>query len=540
MNEAVTRYTKTWFPDIDSVPDPCLEELFSTHEEDVGIAGDENVPIADAPVLVTAQDYGQSLVLPHFKKERPNVDYFQSDLNIHMFNVCNIITQKNKVYLYDERSSGKDGNTVSSMRWHYYQEVIRNAGDRVPKLVIKVMDNCVGQNKSQLTMLFDAFCSLVLFERVADFYLIPGHSHMRPDNVTGLCKIALKKKNLFLPEHLQQEMDQVKNVESVLLTEGQFFDWSILNKYMKVLPGGFTSSYMFEFYNGTCVYKRLYTDADEAGSEHCFANDPKSVRRLLLADIFGLPEDATPSDVVRAQLLLPVLPAKKIQPSREKSIAMKLNCVPTQYRAYYPGYSGEANLEDQENTPTSRTQVAPAKEPKKKKLGRPKKISASTHGTQSIIKFTLGKRPAEAASAPEATDPVEQTQSSNNLVLKTANRTVIHVDETGSPHVHQPPKAARATVITVDQDKAADITTLQLSADSQEMEVVQQTTGRPQRNIFELMAQPTYLVPASAISSARSVNATQCPWVREDPGVEPDPMQCPWARDDPGVDDSVQ
>ena len=597
MNEAVTKYTKTWFPEVDDIPDPCLEELLPPQEEPDSLddeAPDDATKTANCPVLVTAQDYGQSLVLPHFGKARPNVDYFQSDLNIHMFNVCDIISQKNKIYLYDERLSGKDGNTVNSLRWNYYQDVIKNA-DRIPALAIKVMDNCVGQNKSQLTMLFDALCSLLLFERVADFFLIPGHSHMRPDNVTGLCKMALKKKNLFLPEQLQEEINQVKNMQAVVMKEGEFYDWSVLKKYMNSLPGGFTANYMFEFVNGKCIYKRLYTDLDDMSTEHAFVTDPKLVRKLLLRDIFDLPETATPGEIVRAKVLLPRLAEKKMTPSREKSIAMKLHCVPQNYRAYYPGYRGETNAEvnatqDEQDfvdpePSTSSSGTSKATKPKKKP-GRPKKIQERSLGTPSMIKFMLGKRPPENRS--EEPDDT--------------SRPVIVIQDNDTTYVRQPPpKARRSTAITVSQNKDAVVTTFEQSPEG-ELGVVKHSTGRQVGNIFEIIAQPTPKLPpeepsrqaaeprlgnifdnvtvttesAPKLPGETSVQAAQpkgntitfnkvivqpaqgpplvprpipragpflVPIETPEQAAEPLPRyatQCPWARPDPGVDDSIQ
>ena len=104
-------------------------------------------------------------------------------------------------------------------------------------------------------MLFDAFTSLVLFDRVASFYLIPGHSHMRPDNVTGLCKMALQRQNLFLPEQVAEKMNTVRNMDAEVIETGEFYDWSILKKYMQNIPGGFTVT--------TCLsstMEKLYTN----------------------------------------------------------------------------------------------------------------------------------------------------------------------------------------------------------------------------------------------------------------------------------------
>ena len=156
------------------------------------------------------------------RAKRPNVDYFNSDLHLHMFNICDVTTNKNRICLYDERVSGKDGNTVCSLRWAYHCGLIRDilsSGQQPPQMIIKVMENCAAQNKSNTTAMFDSLLSLVLYDRVANFYLLPGHSHMRADQVVGLCKKALKRKDLFLPEQIAQVMSSVQNMDAKVYKE---------------------------------------------------------------------------------------------------------------------------------------------------------------------------------------------------------------------------------------------------------------------------------------------------------------------------------
>ena len=61
------------------------------------------------------------------------------------------------------------------------------------------MDNCVGQNKSQLVMRFFAFLSMTLFKFVRIIYLIPGHSHMATDRAVHYAKQAIRGHNVYHP-----------------------------------------------------------------------------------------------------------------------------------------------------------------------------------------------------------------------------------------------------------------------------------------------------------------------------------------------------
>ena len=69
--------------------------------------------------------------------------------------------------------------------------------------------------------MFDALLSL-LFESVENVYLLPGHSHMTPDRVVGLCKQKLKNKNLFMPKQLATEMASVSFVRGNVAFLSQF------------------------------------------------------------------------------------------------------------------------------------------------------------------------------------------------------------------------------------------------------------------------------------------------------------------------------
>ena len=74
---------------------------------------------------VEIEDYGQEKLLPSYKLKRPGADYFNSSLNIRNMNFINP-TQfgQSSIYLYDERTGGKGGNEVCSIRWENFRKVV--------------------------------------------------------------------------------------------------------------------------------------------------------------------------------------------------------------------------------------------------------------------------------------------------------------------------------------------------------------------------------------------------------------------------------
>lgn len=272
-----------------------------------------------------------------------------------MFNISNCTSGKNDIFLYDERTAGKDGNAVCSLRWRYHTslilDLIRN-GKETPTMAIKVMDNCVGQNKSQTTHMFDCLLSILLYNRVADFYLLPGHSHMKPDQVTANCKKPLNRKDLFVPHQVAEEMCSVQNMTARVITSDDrvFVDWdTFLKKHLKKLPGGFTANYCFEFSEGQVIYKRLVDDPDYNVHHHFIPQaNLATTRRAILYELLGLPAEASLEEIARANVRLPYAAEKPLTASKSKSLARKLPYIPEEYRWYYPAPDNGGLQQDDE------------------------------------------------------------------------------------------------------------------------------------------------------------------------------------------------
>ena len=96
---------------------------------------------------------------------------------------------------YDERVAGKDGKCVTSLRWLELKYHMREHKNNPPTAEVTVLDNCVGQNKSNTTHKFSMLASLLFFPHgVRDIYFKVGHSHNQSDQKTGHAKKALEKK----------------------------------------------------------------------------------------------------------------------------------------------------------------------------------------------------------------------------------------------------------------------------------------------------------------------------------------------------------
>ena len=111
--------------------------------------------------LLLMEDFGGDFSLPWFTHSVPNLDYYSSNLNIHDFIVSNMTEDHNSVFVYDERGMGKDANAMCSLRLRYHIQLlmkarVENRLNNSYKSLIVVMDNCVGQNKSQVV--FNFFC----------------------------------------------------------------------------------------------------------------------------------------------------------------------------------------------------------------------------------------------------------------------------------------------------------------------------------------------------------------------------------------------
>ncbi len=211
-----------------------------------------------------------------------------------------------------------------------------------------------------------------------------------------------------------------------VMETGQFYDWSVLMKFFKKLPTGFTENYMFEHYDGSVVYKKLLSTNDSDASIHIFTPTMAESRKAILKDLFGLKADASIQDIISAPLRLPVTPERKLSATKVASIRNKFPMIPSVYRGYYPGFEEQSapvqTVEASTSSATSATVSAKSGKSKARPVGRPKKV-AEANGNQSVLKFLLPARrtPSSTVSTPPPSSSTTDMTASTSGSDSTAN-----------------------------------------------------------------------------------------------------------------------
>ena len=245
------------------------------------------------------------------------------------------------IFYYDERTAGKDGNCVSSIRWREIQEYMRENRDSPPRAECKVLDNCVGQNKSNTTHKFSMLLSLLIFpDGVRDIYFKVGHSHNQSDMKTAHAKKALSKKNLYTPQAVIKEVNSVKGLIGQLIESrhGVFQDWkTFLDKHFPNMDVGFTSFFIFEFKNGIVKYQELDKDGEVVTvKSKTFCADPESTKKIILRELLNLSSTSSVAEIIQAKPRLPPLPERRISQKKIDNMKTLYQQIPRCSRWFYP------------------------------------------------------------------------------------------------------------------------------------------------------------------------------------------------------------
>lgn len=187
----------------------CVDDVFPL-DNIVSLVGPDQA--GKPTVRLLCEDYGGNFCLPWFGARRPGIDYYLSNLAIYMFVIFNLTSGINSIYLCDERAMGKNGDAMCSSRFIYQlrlyiQASTSSALSTFPDTLHIIMDNCVGQNKSQVVLMFMSFLSMTFYTRAICYYLVSEHSHMCPDRVVSHAKRSIGVNDIFEPEELVQKIN---------------------------------------------------------------------------------------------------------------------------------------------------------------------------------------------------------------------------------------------------------------------------------------------------------------------------------------------
>ncbi|KAE8961916.1 hypothetical protein PR001_g29887, partial [Phytophthora rubi] len=341
-------------------------------------------PATSAPppiVLIQSEDFGGGISMPHYGHTRPSVDYFNSNLIIQNFVVADITNGTNYVYFYDERAQGKGADAFCSLRLLYHLTALPKSvsdGTAAPEISFSVLDNCVGQNKSRVVMMFFAFLSVVFpYKKVVLCFLLPGHSHNIADRVVAWCRGATRGQNFYTPKDLVKEVNNIHSVEGVFLDHSDlarpfFTDWEpLLSKYFAPPPPGYTANYLFEFDSGVCTARALVDTSDEEAVTFAMVRPGMidGVVHGVLHDLFG----PSVTDIRQASIKDVQLPRHSVRELTAKklaSLSAKYFSIPPPFLGYYPSVP-EAIVRAGDDDVSQLAQTDTTTEPKKK-VGRPR------------------------------------------------------------------------------------------------------------------------------------------------------------------------
>ncbi len=133
------------------------------------------------------------------------------------FIISDITANRNNVLIYDEHGQGKGVDALCSLHLLFHLRLRQECANRLPKMLLLILDNCVGPNKSKVIFMFYALLSLLFYDKVALLFLIPGHSHNQADRVVAWCRNKMRAQNLYTPSAIVFEFNAIKSVSTEFL-----------------------------------------------------------------------------------------------------------------------------------------------------------------------------------------------------------------------------------------------------------------------------------------------------------------------------------
>jgi hypothetical protein len=193
-------------------PVPCTIILDKYDNDRAHDVGDINMtPTTVTPMIqIQIKDFGGSFAMPHYGHSQPLADYFNSNLMVLKFVVANLTNDNANMLFYDKRTQGKDADVMCNLWFTYHS----NKFKMTPKILVVILNNCVGYNKLQLDMQFIALLFVMFYIKIVLIYLILGHSHNIANRIVVWCCNAMKGKNFYTPIAIVEAINQVKGVNA--------------------------------------------------------------------------------------------------------------------------------------------------------------------------------------------------------------------------------------------------------------------------------------------------------------------------------------
>ena len=195
-------------------------------------------------------DHAQQVHYPS-NPQQPGPAYFKTARKCQIFGICCEGSNTQLNYLIDEAEAlGKGANSIVSLVHHY----LENYSTGEQHLQIHA-DNCIGQNKNNITILYFGWRVLCGLHTSCSFgFMIPGHTRFGPDWFFGMVKRKYRRTRV-------SSMEQIAQVVENSTTEGQnkpfivgkdtppliYYDWHTFFTSFSVSIPHITSYHHFRF-----------------------------------------------------------------------------------------------------------------------------------------------------------------------------------------------------------------------------------------------------------------------------------------------------
>ena len=141
MQAFIKQYVKNITPE-QPLPEMLLPDLILEEKEDDEGVNNFAEEFKCGTVLVQGEDFVGGIGMPHYGSYRPSTDYYNSNLIMNNFVIADIVAAVSRIYFYDERGRDEGADVLCTLRMHYHKPR--------PESSVSILDNCVGQNKSQV------------------------------------------------------------------------------------------------------------------------------------------------------------------------------------------------------------------------------------------------------------------------------------------------------------------------------------------------------------------------------------------------------
>ena len=211
-------------------------------------------------------DYAEKILIPKYVDQQQSI-YFKTPLKIDLFGVANNTRgiQSNYVLPEGHWPADKGINSIASMLFH---NIKKNFANTNINTIYLMADNCSGQNKNCFMMWFLLYLCAILptCSTIYLKFLIAGHTKNFCDAAFGLCKRAIKRKDILTPKDVVKAYRESSICNIVeLVNEVIFYDWkSFLGQFFDKKVAEMTLQHEFMFVKGnfgSVCYKKFATDS---------------------------------------------------------------------------------------------------------------------------------------------------------------------------------------------------------------------------------------------------------------------------------------